>query len=82
MTHHSFALVTIKFVLGVTGRKGAKARGGSDPKNDPPKRQANGALRRLQKMKVGRYDLRDVKVDSYTRLPAKDPRRRSNRRSK
>jgi len=78
VTHHSFAVLRITGIVGVAGATRAKRRGaaGERPYKDPPSAQVRKALRQLDGMKLGRYQLRKVKI-KYKKLPAKSPQRKT-----
>jgi hypothetical protein len=77
MTHHSFAVLRITGIVGVAGAKRAKrGAAGERPYKDPSSVQVRKALRRLDGMKLGRFELRKVKI-KYKKLPAKSAQRKT-----
>ena len=71
MTHHSFVALRLDAIVGVTPKKGAKKRGGARGTavvKDPPARVVRKALKKLNGMKIGRFDLRKVKITKYAKL--------------
>ena len=75
MTHHSFAVVRVTGIVGVASPKRRRS-GGDGPYKDPSSAQVRRALRQLDGMKLGRFELRKVKI-KYKKLPAKSAQRKT-----
>ena len=75
MTHHSFAIVRVTGIVGVASPKRRRS-GGDGPYKDPSSAQVRRALKQLDGMKLGRYELRKVKI-KYKKLSAKSPQRKT-----
>ena len=71
MTHHSFAMLSVDLVVGVTSKK-AKKRGSArsgPPAKEPRKTQVQTPLRKkLRSLKFSRYDVRKVTIKRYKKL--------------
>ena len=78
MTHHSFAVLRVTGIVGVAGTTRGKRRAAAAkrPDKDPSSAQVRKALKRLSGMKLGRYELRKVKI-KYKKLPANSPQRKA-----